>query len=137
MILKQGSNRVAFRDETARRDIVLERSHQNDEPVTVEHERTVEEKSAVAAAGAAAAKSAGDDSRTTLKKSSDVSGRLAETDYFLNGFIYAVDEAPDEPGAAALRYFRFQFRLTDARSGLVVWENDYEVKKAGALAAAR
>jgi hypothetical protein len=129
MILKSGSNRIVFRDETARRDILAERSHQTDEPVAVDYEATTDTAGGTAGAKAPTTKSENETSKLKVKKSSEVSGRIAETDYFLKGFIYAVTESEEGAKAKDFRYFRFQFRLTDARSGLVVWENDYEVKK--------
>jgi hypothetical protein len=129
MILKSGSNRVVFRDETVRRDIVAERSQQTDEPVTVDYEATTDTATGTANAKAPTTRSENETGKLKVKKSSEVSSRIAATDYFLKGFIYAVTEGEDGAKAKDLQYFRFQFRLTDARSGLVVWENDYEVKK--------
>jgi PBP1b-binding outer membrane lipoprotein LpoB len=133
IILKSGSNRVVFRDETARSDILAERSHQTDDAVSVDFESNLDTTHTVGDSAAPAARSQSEVSKTKVKKSSEVSGRIAETDYFLKGFIYAVNETDGGVMPKGYRYFRFQFRLTDARSGLVVWENDYEVKKQGAF----
>lgn len=53
---------------------------------------------------------------------------LLGVDYFLTGVLDSVDKAYKRRRAT---YTRFAFRLTDAESGLIVWENDYEIKKAG------
>ena len=71
--------------------------------------------------------------RTRTAKRSKVSGKIAEVDYFLNGFVYATNELAAGQRVRGMRYYRFQFRLTDARSGLLVWENYYHVKLAGSL----
>jgi len=131
IILKSGANRIAFRDETARRDILAERSHQTDDPVSVDYEATTDTTRTVANTSAPTAKSESEAGKMKVKKSTEVSSRIAATDYFLNGFIYATTEGSANSKSKPYRYFRFQFRLTDARSGLVVWENDYEVKKQG------
>lgn len=137
MILKQGPNRIAFRDETARKDIIAERTNQSDDPVNVTQDSTYSKttvQNTVGGVGTPIAVARNDQDTTTINKTTSVLGKIADTDYFLNGFIYAANETQAGVTARGFRYYRFQFRLTDARSGIVVWENDYEVKKAGALA---
>ncbi|MCY2931581.1 MAG: hypothetical protein NTV86_19240 [Planctomycetota bacterium] len=136
MIRKQGASRIAFRDETARKEIIAERANQSDDPISVTQDSTYTNTAAnntVGGVGTPLVVGKTERDTTTLNKMTSVSGKIAATDYFLNGFIYAANETRAGNAARGFRYYRFQFRLTDARSGLVVWENDYEVKKAGAL----
>ena len=52
-------------------------------------------------------------------------GPLA-ADYFLTG---QVDDIGTTAGTERIKYWRLSFRLTDAKSTLVVWQDDYEIKK--------
>lgn len=47
-------------------------------------------------------------------------------DFFLTG---QVDNIPHTAGRAKVAYYRFSFRLTDADSTEVVWQDEYEFKK--------
>ena len=47
-------------------------------------------------------------------------------DFFLTGTIDSIDKAA---GGGRTTYWRFSFRLTDAATSAIVWENDYEIKK--------
>jgi PBP1b-binding outer membrane lipoprotein LpoB len=62
-----------------------------------------------------------------------VSGKVANVDYFLNGKLYSQNEKELGTGNTGLRYYQFQFRLTDARTTLIVWEEEYLVKRSGVL----
>ena len=48
-------------------------------------------------------------------------------DYFLTGRIFSID---NRAGKGATSYFRLSFRLTQADSSVIVWEDEYELKKA-------
>ena len=52
---------------------------------------------------------------------------LAGADFFLTGVISSIDKAR---GAHRATYTRFSFRLTDAETSDIVWEDEYEMKKA-------
>lgn len=47
-------------------------------------------------------------------------------DFFLTGAIESIDQVA---GAGHTTYLRLSFRLTDAGSSAIVWEDDYEIKK--------
>jgi PBP1b-binding outer membrane lipoprotein LpoB len=47
-------------------------------------------------------------------------------DFFLTGTIDSIDRVA---GAGRTQYLRLSFRLTDAGSSVVVWEDEYEIKK--------
>lgn len=49
-------------------------------------------------------------------------------DYFLTGKLSSIDKVS---GSKRSNYTRYTFRLTDAESTDILWEDDYEVKKVG------
>ena len=51
---------------------------------------------------------------------------LSGADYFLTGSISSIDRVA---GRAKATYMRFSFRLTDAESSDIIWEDEYEMKK--------
>jgi PBP1b-binding outer membrane lipoprotein LpoB len=51
---------------------------------------------------------------------------LLGADFFLTGTIESIDRVS---GAGHTTYLRLSFRLTDAGSSAIVWEDDYEFKK--------
>ncbi|MBI3825970.1 MAG: hypothetical protein HY294_08240 [Candidatus Rokubacteria bacterium] len=53
---------------------------------------------------------------------------LSGVDYFLTGELNALDKVE---GPNRLTYTRYSFRLTDAESSDIIWEDAYEVKKLG------
>ena len=63
--------------------------------------------------------------QATSTKREDLPG----VDYFLAGIAYSDRKADAKGGVSA--YHRYSFRLTDAETGEIVWENDYEFKKFG------
>lgn len=53
---------------------------------------------------------------------------LSGVDFFLTGELNAIDKVE---GPTRLTYTRYSFRLTDAESSDIIWEDAYEVKKLG------
>ncbi|NQT19329.1 MAG: hypothetical protein HQ592_06465 [Planctomycetes bacterium] len=53
---------------------------------------------------------------------------LPGADFFLIGRAYTQRKAD---GKQMVAYHRYAFRLTNAETGIIVWENDYESKKYG------
>ena len=51
--------------------------------------------------------------------------------YFLTGLIYSAREVRRAGDPVGMRYFQFQFRMTDARTNIIVWEKEYPVKREG------
>jgi len=56
---------------------------------------------------------------------------LADIDYFLTGLIFSTKEVVTVNAPQGMRYFQFQFRITDARNNIIVWEKEYLVKRQG------
>ena len=51
-------------------------------------------------------------------------------DFFLTGRIASIDRVA---GAGGTTYYRLSFRLTDAATSAIVWEDEYEIKKASTV----
>ena len=54
------------------------------------------------------------------------SGNLGGADFFLTGSISSIDQVV---GSQRTTYMRFAFRLVDAETSDIVWEDEYEMKK--------
>lgn len=67
-----------------------------------------------------------------MKQSGTYSGQtnaqVAGADYFLTGKLSSIDKVS---GKKRSTYTRYAFRLTDANTSIIIWEDDYEVKKVG------
>jgi PBP1b-binding outer membrane lipoprotein LpoB len=66
---------------------------------------------------------------TVLEDSAEVSKRVADADFFLTGLIYSTTEVAQQGAARGMRYFQFQFRLTNTQSNIIMWEKEYMVKR--------
>ncbi len=66
---------------------------------------------------------------TVMTDQGEVSKRVADTNYFLTGLIYSTTEVARQGAARGMRYFQFQFRLTDAQTNIIMWEKEYTVKR--------
>ncbi len=72
----------------------------------------------------------------TQERQAKRSGRISSSgrkmvsgaDYFLTGKLSSIDK---QAGGKRSTYTRYAFRLTDAESSDILWEDDYEVKKVG------
>jgi hypothetical protein len=56
---------------------------------------------------------------------------LLGADYFLTGVVSSIDKVSGDKRAT---YTNYAFRLTDAESSAIIWEDEYEVKKVGKAA---
>lgn len=72
-----------------------------------------------------------------LKNRGDVTSSerkgLYGADFFLSGLAYSEERRGDGKREV---YYRFSFQLTDAETSAIVWEKDYEFKKAASLGTA-
>jgi len=60
------------------------------------------------------------------------SGRQEQSgaDYFLTGQFGSIDKVA---GRGMTTYWRLSFRLTDAATSVIIWEDDYEIKKSSTI----
>ena len=142
-LVSAGIENIVFRDEEVREDIIEERIEQSDSSVHVRSKKTSEivDTGATSRRGKYTRVRPGtpfnttEEHKTTVTKDRDaeVSSKIAEVDYFLKGFIERQDERTAGRRDRGYRYYRFQFRLTNARDGTVAWERYYDDKRFGAL----
>lgn len=69
--------------------------------------------------------------QTVMREEGEVAKKVANADYFLTGFIYSTKEVRRTGDPQGMRYFQFQFRMTDAQTNIIVWEKEYPVKRVG------
>ncbi|MFQ5590320.1 MAG: hypothetical protein ACE5HE_04060 [Phycisphaerae bacterium] len=143
-LVQAGAPNVSFRDEESRDDILAERMAQSDAPILVttsESATTTGSKHIKRPGGYRGPGGTGtafdvvETAETTVKtdQQAEISGRRADVDYFLKGFVYVHDERSAGKKSRGYRYYRFQYRLTDARSGIVPCEEHEDLKNVGTL----
>ena len=66
---------------------------------------------------------------TAITDEGEVEKRVADVDYFLTGLVYSTTEVARQGDEHGMRYFQFQFRLTDAQTNIIMWEKEYAVKR--------
>ena len=143
-LMSMGSSKIVFRDETIRDSIIDERIDQSGENVRVRKMESATTTGNKATTRTGSFKGPGgtgtvftDDESKSLtvekRQNAEVSSRIASVDYFLTGFVYLQDERTAGVRSRGYRFYRFQFRLTNAQTGLVVWEKAYDLKNEGAL----
>ena len=141
-LVKHSQGRVLFRDDKSRRDIIMERAQQQSEVTVKTIDEMIQEKFAAkpsqaqpsggfGGAGAAPTERQGGLSASQIKGQTRTSGRLAEVDYFLRGLIFSAVEPDRNNPRVGFRYWQYQFRVVDARTGVVVWEDLYRTKAWG------
>ena len=141
-LVKHSQGRVLFRDDKSRRDIIMERAQQDSEVSVKTIDEMIEEKFAAkpgnpqnsggfGGAGSGQVERQGQISASQIKGQTRTSGRLAEVDYFLRGLIFSTVEPDRNDPRVGFRYWQFQFRVVDARTGVVVWEDLYRTKAWG------
>jgi len=59
--------------------------------------------------------------------SSPLQDTIYGADFFLTGSIESISNVS---GRLSTQYMRFSFRLTESKSSAIIWEDDYEIKKA-------
>ncbi len=66
---------------------------------------------------------------TTFTEEGEAAKRVADIDYFLTGLVYSTIEVARTGAAVGMRYFQFQFRMTNAQTNIIMWEKEYTVKR--------
>lgn len=148
-LMEHSQGSVLFRDDDSYRDIVEERMRQSGSEIQVtltdsvvsrntnQRGRDLEfERGSLSGQGQHAIDSNVQDAERELEleQSASVKSRVAAADYFLRGLIYQVREADARNPKKGTSYFQYQFRVVDARSGIIVWEKMLDTKLAGSYA---
>ncbi len=128
-LMQHAGGRVLFRDDVSYQDILKERLRASDEDVmvtltdTVVDARTVDRNRDYGFEAGSLSGTGGkrvDKSTTQIEQRAQVSGGVAKADYFLRGIVYQMKE--DVTSGRQGSYFQYQFRVVDARTGIIAWE---------------
>ncbi len=145
-LMEYSQGAVLFRDDESYKDILQERIRQSSEEVTITmsdsvvetktydriKEREYDSGSLSAGSGSfEKTKNIEEESEMEMSQTGTVKSRVAAVDYFLRGIIYQVKERNVNKPESGMNYFQYQFRVVDARSGLIVWEKMLDSKMAG------
>jgi hypothetical protein len=145
-LMEKAGGHVLFRDDASYKDIIQERARQSNEEITVTlsdsvldkkthdrvKDREYESGSLSGATGTSeATNNVEEESNMDMSQTASVKSGIAAADYFLRGIIFQVNERDKTTQNRGMSYFQYQFRVVDARSGLIVWEKMLSSKMAG------
>ena len=145
-LMESARGAVLFRDDDSYKDILQERLRQSSDEITVTMTDTVVETKTFdrikerefdsgslsgSSSDAEQAVNVDDQSETEMTQTGSIKSRIAAADYFLRGIIYQVKEKDANNPERGMNYFQYQFRVVDARSGLIVWEKMLDSKMEG------
>lgn len=145
-LIENARGSVLFRDDESYQDIIEERARQSSGEVSVTLTDTVvttqtadrvkEREFDGGSLSGSFGKGEGTinverETKKEMTQSASVKSRVASADYFLRGIIYQVKERHANRPEEGMAYFQYQFRVTDARSGLIVWEKMVSSKMEG------
>lgn len=131
-LMERGGGRVLFRDEASYQYTLEERMKQSG-TVQISSTTTTQKVRQPTRVGQPLQVTTGSQTRTTMREEGEVAKRVADADYFLTGLIYSATEVARAGDPQGMRYFQFQFRVTDARTNIIVWEKEYPVKRQGSF----
>jgi len=145
-LIENAGGAVLFRDDVSYKDIIKERIRQGGGEINVTltdsttnsrgYERNKEreyESGSLSGLSGTTDKSANrnEESEMRMRQSGKAKSRIAGADYFLRGIIYQVKEPDVNHPEKGMNYFQYQFRVVDARNGIIVWEKMLDSKMAG------
>jgi len=137
---------VLFRDDESYADIIQEKARQGSDQVTVTltdsivHTKTIDRvrerefDGGLLSSSYGKAENTGNteyESKFEMSQTATVRSKVAPADYFLRGIIYQVNEPHANRPEEGMSYFQYQFRVVDARTGLIVWEKMVSTKMEG------
>ena len=145
-LMENAGGLVLFRDDVSFDDIMEERVRQSGEEITVTltdsmvstrtYDRVKEREFQTGSLSGTTG--SGEQSANIEKKhevdmsqTASIKSKIAAADYFLRGIIYQVKERDVNNPDKGMNYFQYQFRLVDARNGLIVWEKMLSSKMEG------
>lgn len=145
-LIENARGSVLFRDDESYRDIIEERARQSSGDISVTltdsmvttrtADRVREHEFDGGALSGSSGKGEGTvnvehETKKEMTQSANVKSRVAAADYFLRGIIYQINERHANLPEEGMSYFQYQFRVTDVRSGLIVWEKMLSSKMEG------
>jgi hypothetical protein len=145
-LMQNAGGTILFRDDASYNDIIQERVRQSNEEMTVTltdtiieektydrvNEKTFESGSLSGAGGNMEnARNVEEERAMDMSQTATVKSALAAADYFLRGIIFQVNERDVTQKNEGMSYFQYQFRVVDARNGLIAWEKMLSSKMVG------
>ncbi len=145
-LMENSGGLLLFRDDVSYKDIIQERVRQSNEEMTVTitdtmletktYDRVREQEfqsGSLSGAGGSgeATRNIEEESSMDMSQTASVKSKVAAADYCLRGIIFQVNERDMTKKNSGMSYFQYQFRIVDARSGLIVWEKMLSSKMVG------
>jgi PBP1b-binding outer membrane lipoprotein LpoB len=127
-LMEKAGGRILFRDDDSHDFTIEERAKQSGK-VQISTTTTRQRAANPTQVGAPIVVQQQAQTNTVLEDSAEVSKRVADADFFLTGLIYSTTEVAQQGAARGMRYFQFQFRLTNTQSNIIMWEKEYMVKR--------
>lgn len=127
-LMERSGGRILFRDEVSHQHTVDERFKQQGK-VSISSTSTRRRTTNPFGLGQPMQVNQQGQTDTTFTEEGEVAKKVADIDYFLTGLIYSTTEVARSGAAAGMRYFQFQFRLTNAQTNIIMWEKEYTVKR--------
>ena len=128
--MEKSGGKVLFRDEASYQYTIEERARQSGK-VQISSTTTRQRTQQATRIGQPLQITHQSRTQTTVRDQAEVEKRVADVDYFLTGLIYSSKEVQTVNAPQGMRYFQFQFRVTDAQTNIIVWEKEYPVKRQG------
>lgn len=129
--LMEGSGgKILFRDEESHKYTIEERLKQSGK-VQVESTTTKRRVTKPTRVGQPLQTTTSSQTQTRYTEEGAVKKKVADADYFLTGLIFSTTEVAQTAAPQGMRYFQFQFRITDAQTNIIMWEKEYRVKREG------
>lgn len=130
-LMERAGGRVLFRDEASYQYTIDERMKQAGGKVQIETTTTRRRTRAPTGIGEPLQIQEEGQTDTTMIDEGEVEKKVADIDYFLTGLVFSSTEVTASDAPQGMRYFQFQFRVTDAATNIIVWEKEYLVKRQG------
>ncbi len=127
-LMEKSGGRLLFRDEVSHQYTIDERLKQSG-TVQVSSTTTRRRTSNSFQLGQPMQITQQDQTDTVIMDQGQATKRVADIDYFLTGLVYSSTEVARQGSNLGMRYFQFQFRLTDAQTNIIMWEKEYAVKR--------
>ena len=145
-LIENSRGLILFRDDASYRDIIVEKARQNSGEIQVTltdsmvetrtvdriREREFDGGNLSASFGKnEGAKNIEHERKVEMLQEATVKSKVAAADYFLRGIIYQINERHANRPEEGMSYFQYQFRVVDARNGIIVWEKMLSSKMEG------
>ena len=128
-LMEYSQGRILFRDEESYQYTLKERMKQSDDKVQITSTSTHTRTHGPTRIGQPINVQVQGQTNTTIVDEGEVEKRVADIDYFLTGLIFSSTEVAAVNARQGMRYFQFQFRLTDTQTNIIMWEKEYQVKR--------